>query len=103
MNFTRVAVLISAVVFTLPFTAPNLFVADKDDIVATIHQFADNLDPRTMDKALAACDRKLRSLMSFLHTCGAHAAIGSKHSVSATTRVVSATRMQRSARRGVWT
>lgn len=29
---------------------------DKADVVATIHQFMDNLDPKTMDKALAACD-----------------------------------------------
>jgi hypothetical protein len=34
----------------------EVFAADKEDIVATIHQFADNLDPKTIDKALAACD-----------------------------------------------
>ena len=55
MKFNRFAVVLT-VVLTLPFTSHNLFAADKNDIVATIHQFADNLDPKTMDKALAACD-----------------------------------------------
>lgn len=56
MSFTRIAVLISAVLFTLAFSSQNVFAADKDDIVATVHQFADNLDAKTIDKALAACD-----------------------------------------------
>jgi ketosteroid isomerase-like protein len=56
MNFTRVAVVVSVALIGLSFASQNLFAADKDDIVATIHQFADNLDPKTMDKALAACD-----------------------------------------------
>jgi ketosteroid isomerase-like protein len=54
MKFNSVAVLVA--VLSFPFTAQNLFAGDKEDIVATIHQFADNLDPKTIDKALAACD-----------------------------------------------
>jgi len=53
MNFNRFAAIVTAIVFALPFGSQNLFAADKDDIVATIHQFIDNLDPKTM---LAACD-----------------------------------------------
>src|ERR1043165_5461149 len=56
MNYMRLAVTITAVVFALPFSSQNAFAADKDDIVATIRQFADNLDPKTIDKALATCD-----------------------------------------------
>jgi ketosteroid isomerase-like protein len=56
MSFKGFAVGITAAVFALTFVSPSLFAADKDDIVATIHQFADNLDPNTIDKALAACD-----------------------------------------------
>ena len=56
MNFRRFAVAVAALVLALPFSSQTLFAADKADIVATIHQFVDNLDPKTMDKALAACD-----------------------------------------------
>jgi hypothetical protein len=56
MNFNRFAALVSAVLFMLPFTSQNVFASDKDDIAATVHQFADNLDPKTIDKALATCD-----------------------------------------------
>jgi ketosteroid isomerase-like protein len=56
MRFTRVAVVISLVLAGLPFTLQNLFAADKEDIVATIQQFADNLDSKTVDRALATCD-----------------------------------------------
>jgi ketosteroid isomerase-like protein len=56
MKFKHFAVVVSAAVFMLPFTPQNLFASDKDDIVATVHQFADNLDAKTIDKALATCD-----------------------------------------------
>lgn len=56
MKFTRVAVALSLILTGLPFTAQNLFASDRDDIVATIRQFADNLDAKTIDKALATCD-----------------------------------------------
>ncbi|HEY7351322.1 MAG TPA: nuclear transport factor 2 family protein [Terriglobales bacterium] len=58
MNFSRIVVAISTVILilALPFVSQTAFAADKDDIIATIHQFADNLGPKTIDKALAACD-----------------------------------------------
>lgn len=56
MNFNRFAALVSVVLFILPFTSRHVFASDKDDIVAIVHQFADNLDPKTIDKALATCD-----------------------------------------------
>ena len=37
-------------------SSQRAFATDKEEIVASIHQFADNLDPKTIDKALAACD-----------------------------------------------
>src|SRR5690242_16638033 len=48
------ASMIVAVVATL--SSQRMFAADKDDIAATIQQFANNLDPKTIDKALATCD-----------------------------------------------
>jgi hypothetical protein len=56
MSFKGFAAAFTVAVFSVLFASQNLYAADKDDIVATIHQFADNLDPKTMDKALAACD-----------------------------------------------
>ncbi len=56
MNFDRAIAFIAAVVLTVPFASRNVVAADKDDVIATIHQFADNLDPKTIGKALAACD-----------------------------------------------
>lgn len=56
MNFNRFAAAVSVILFMLPFTSQHVFASDKDDIVATIHQFANNLDPKTIDKALATCD-----------------------------------------------
>ena len=54
MKFSSIALVVA--VLSFPFTRQNLFAGDKEDIVSTIHQFADNLDPKTIDKALAACD-----------------------------------------------
>jgi ketosteroid isomerase-like protein len=56
MTFKRFTTVISAVLFMLPSTPQSVFASDKDEIVATVHQFADNLDPKTIDKALASCD-----------------------------------------------
>ena len=55
MNIRFLAVMAAGLCLA-PFAGQHLFAADKDDIVATIHQFADNLDSKTMDKAIAACD-----------------------------------------------
>lgn len=56
MKFNHLFAFIAAVVFALPSTSQNLFASDKDDVVATLHQFADNLDAKNIDKALATCD-----------------------------------------------
>src|SRR5579885_1615478 len=56
MNLNRFAAAIALLIATLSLDSPHLFASDKDDIIATIHQFADNLEPKTIDKALAACD-----------------------------------------------
>jgi ketosteroid isomerase-like protein len=56
MNFKYLFAVIAAIAFALPFTSQDLFASDKDDVVATVHQFADNLDAKTIDKALATCD-----------------------------------------------
>ena len=50
------AVVIAIATFAVLVSSPRAFAADKEDIVATIHQFGDNLDPKTIDKALTACD-----------------------------------------------
>jgi ketosteroid isomerase-like protein len=56
MTFNRLAFALAASVSILPFTSQHALASDKDDVIATIHQFADNLNPKTIDKALAACD-----------------------------------------------
>jgi hypothetical protein len=70
MPFDRIAKFHSLAVCALGILAlvicsPEAFAADKDDIVATIHQFANNLDPKTIDKALAACDSPASILDEF--------------------------------------
>jgi SnoaL-like domain len=54
LNRMVLASMIVAVVATL--SSQRMFAADKDDIAATIQQFANNLDPKTIDKGLATCD-----------------------------------------------
>jgi ketosteroid isomerase-like protein len=63
MNVNRFVVV--AAVFALSLSSQHLFAADKEDVVAAIHQFADNLDPKTMDKALAACDSPVSIIDEF--------------------------------------
>jgi ketosteroid isomerase-like protein len=65
MKLNRIVLLVAVAVIELPFYSQKLFAADKEDIVATIHQFADNLDPKTIDKALAACDSPAAVLDEF--------------------------------------
>ncbi|HZR65247.1 MAG TPA: nuclear transport factor 2 family protein [Terriglobales bacterium] len=65
MTFNRLVFTFAAVVCILPFAARHAFASDKDDIVATIHQFADNLDPKTIDKALATCDSQTSIIDEF--------------------------------------
>lgn len=55
MKLKRFAVLWT-LMFAMPFLSRAGFASDKEQVVAAIHQFADNLDAKTMDKALAACD-----------------------------------------------
>ncbi len=40
-------------------------VSAKADVVAVVHQFFDNLDPKTLEKALAACDSPVSILDEF--------------------------------------
>ena len=56
MTFNRLAFAIALALGILAFASQPAFASDKDDVVAAIHQFADNLDAKTIDKALAACD-----------------------------------------------
>jgi hypothetical protein len=54
LNYRAIAV--AAVLWALAMARQNAFASDKTDVVATVHQFADNLDPKMMDKAMSACD-----------------------------------------------
>ncbi len=65
MSFNRMVFAFAAAVCILPFASQPAFAADKNDIVATIHQFADNLDPKTIDKALATCDSQTSIIDEF--------------------------------------
>src|SRR5450631_2760686 len=67
MNFKRLAGAILIVVFALisTLTPKPAFASDKTDVVATVHQFFDNLDPKRLDTALAACDSPVSILDEF--------------------------------------
>jgi ketosteroid isomerase-like protein len=72
MDFTRLARRALGIVFAVSITiiiiisAPQAAVAaEKADVVATVHQFFDNLDEKTMQKALAACDSPVSILDEF--------------------------------------
>jgi len=70
MTFKPFPVLV-AFLSMLPFGPQHVFATDKDDIVATVQQFASNLDPKTIDKALATCDSTTSIIDEFPpHTWG---------------------------------
>ena len=56
MNFKRLTGVILSVVLTLMIRPGSAVASDKDDVVATVNQFLDNLGDKTLDKALATCD-----------------------------------------------
>ena len=56
-------IIVFALISTL--TPRPAFATDKTDVVATVHQFFDNLDPKRLDTALAACDSPVSILDEF--------------------------------------
>lgn len=60
MNFQRLATTSLGAMFALAlaisFNSPSALAADKTDVTSTVHQFFDNLDEKTLEKALAVCD-----------------------------------------------
>jgi hypothetical protein len=64
MNVNRLAVIV-ACFFFLAFAAPASFASDKTDVVDAVHRYVDNLDPKTLDAALAMCDSEVSILDEF--------------------------------------
>lgn len=67
-HLTRIiAVPTLIIVFALVITVATTpaFASDKTDVVTTVHQFFDNLDPKRLDTALAACDSPVSILDEF--------------------------------------
>jgi ketosteroid isomerase-like protein len=69
MNFKRLAgailSLTTALVLTIVVSPKAALATDKTDVVATVHKFFDNLDPKRLDTALAACDSPVSILDEF--------------------------------------
>lgn len=67
MNLKRLAMVTLATVFAIisTFTPKPAFASDQTDVVSTVHQFFDNLDPKRLDTALAACDSPVSILDEF--------------------------------------
>jgi hypothetical protein len=65
MKFKRFAGVILIIVFTLATNSMSAFADDKSDVVATVNRFLDNLDDKTLDKALAMCDSPVSIIDEF--------------------------------------
>jgi hypothetical protein len=65
MDFKRVAAAVMTVVFALAFSSGSAFAAEKDDVVAAVHRYLDNLDKDTLETALAMCDSHVSILDEF--------------------------------------
>ena len=67
MDFKRLASATLSIVFALVIiiNPKPAFASEKTDVVAAVHQFFDNLDPKTLEKALAACDSPVSILDEF--------------------------------------
>jgi ketosteroid isomerase-like protein len=71
MDFKRLAratlsIVLALVVSTISISHPQpAFASEKTDLVATVHQFFDNVDEKTLPKALAVCDSPVSILDEF--------------------------------------
>jgi ketosteroid isomerase-like protein len=71
MDFTRIARRTMGIVFAVSVTIISVsnpqsaFATEKADVVAAVHQFFDNLDEKTLPKALATCDSPVSILDEF--------------------------------------
>ena len=65
MDFKRVAAAAMTVVFALAVSSGSAFAAEKDDVVAAVHRYLDNLDKDTLETALAMCDSNVSILDEF--------------------------------------
>jgi ketosteroid isomerase-like protein len=65
IRIMSIATLIFVFALLSTFTPQAAFASDKTDVAATVHLFFDNLDPKSLDKALAACDSPVAILDEF--------------------------------------
>ena len=63
-GFKRVAAAAMTIVFALAVSSGSAFAAEKDDVVAAVHQYLDNLDTK-LETALAMCDSYVSILDEF--------------------------------------
>jgi hypothetical protein len=62
MDFKRVAAAAMSIVFALAVSSGSAFAAEKDDVVAAVHRYLDNLDK---PEGLAMCDSHVSILDEF--------------------------------------
>jgi hypothetical protein len=65
MNVKGITGVILSVVFTLMINSASAVASDKDDVAATVNQYLNNLDDKTLDKALAVCDSQVSIIDEF--------------------------------------
>jgi len=62
MDFKRVAAAAMTIVFALAVSSGSAFASEKDDVVAAVHRYLDNLDK---PEGLAMCDSHVSILDEF--------------------------------------
>jgi hypothetical protein len=65
MNFKRFAVATLTIVFALAISPRWVFASDTADVTAAVHGFVDNLDDKTLERALAWCDSPVSVIDEF--------------------------------------
>jgi hypothetical protein len=65
MDFKRFAAATLTIVFALVINPRCAFASDTADVTAAVHGFVDNLDDKTLEKALAWCDAPVSIIDEF--------------------------------------
>ena len=65
MDFKRVAAAAATIVLALAVSAGSALAAEKDNVVAAVHRYLDNLGKDTLETALAMCDSHVSILDEF--------------------------------------
>jgi ketosteroid isomerase-like protein len=65
MDFKSAAAAILPIVFTFVIGSGSAVASEKTEVVAAVHRYFDNLDPKKLQTALAMCDSEVSILDEF--------------------------------------